>query len=386
MLDQAQSSFYLLYALLCALLGVSYIRIKSSEGVSITTKDFQVFQSRFIIGYASVILWELIASATFYHTFLLLELSLAQITKLYLATVFSSTLTSILIEIVDLGARKDKCVLSALLYSVSMFSILFGGHYEMLLMGRIVYGVASALQHQAFEAYVVHQHTSQGFPEDWLSQTFTMLTHTMALVAALSGLLGQFATSGGPRACVALCCVGSALSAIYILLSWEKDISSPRFMLTSFLNNLGQSVSAVRANHSLRQLLLLSALFETAICVFSFYWAPWVASVLLAESSAPQTIPFEILFSSLIVASLLGNYMYQLLTARGTSLDAIFGGLLLASSISYGLGSMLNTTAVMLPLAVLVHVCMGAYWPCVGYYRGRVLLPELRSATLLLPK
>ena len=54
-------------------------------------------------------------------------------------------------QVIDLGARKDKCVLSALLYGASMCSIFLGGHFDRLLLGRGVYGAASALHHSSFE-------------------------------------------------------------------------------------------------------------------------------------------------------------------------------------------------------------------------------------------
>ena len=210
MIEQSQTIFYLTYALLCGAVGVAYLKFKSTEGSIITTKEFQVFQSGFLSGYALVMLSEVIAAASFYHTLLSVHLNLAQITQLYIATIVATTLTGVATEIVDFGARKDKCVLSALLYSISMFSLFFGGHYEFLLLGRFVYGIAASLHQTSFEAYAIHQHASLGFPEDWLGHTFTLLTHSIALMAALSGALGQVAASTGHMGCPALCCESDA--------------------------------------------------------------------------------------------------------------------------------------------------------------------------------
>ena len=191
MIEQSQTTYYITYAFICAAVGLAYLKFKSTEGAVITTKEFQVFQSGFLTGYSMVMLCELIAAASFYHTLISMHLDLAQITQLYIVTVTATTLTGVATEIVDFGARKDKCVLSALLYSISMFSLFFGGHFEMLLMGRLVYGAAASLHQTSFETYAIHEHTSLGFPEDWLGHTFTLLTHCMALMAALSGVLGQ---------------------------------------------------------------------------------------------------------------------------------------------------------------------------------------------------
>ena len=57
-----------------------------------------------------MILGELIASASFYHSLSSLGLSLLQITKLYIVSMVATTASGVLIEIVDVGSRKDKCV------------------------------------------------------------------------------------------------------------------------------------------------------------------------------------------------------------------------------------------------------------------------------------
>jgi K+-sensing histidine kinase KdpD len=99
MIDQSQSIFYVSYALIAALVGVAYLKVSSTEGVTITTKEFKIFQQSFLTGYSIMILCELIAAASFFHTFVYLRLSLEQITKLYVVTIFSSTIFGILSEV-----------------------------------------------------------------------------------------------------------------------------------------------------------------------------------------------------------------------------------------------------------------------------------------------
>ena len=206
MIDDAQSIYYASYALICAALVITYIKIKSSEGITITTKEFKIFQSSFLTGYSLMILSELISTATFYYTFVSLKLSLEQVTKLYVVTIVSTTACGVLTEIIDVGSRKNKCVLSGILYCVAMSTIFFGGHYDLVFLGRIIYGAASALHHSSFESYVIHEHTSLGFPDDWLTQTFTFLTHAMAVVAVVSGTFGQMVSAmAGPLGCAGLC-------------------------------------------------------------------------------------------------------------------------------------------------------------------------------------
>lgn len=395
MIEQSQSIYYIAWAALCGAMGIAYIKFKSLEGQVITTKEFKVFQSGFLTGYSLVILCELIAAASFYHTFISLKLSLEQITKLYIITIVSSTATGIVGDIIDIGARKDKCVLSALLYSASMFSIFFGGHYEMLLIGRIVYGVASSLHHSSFESYAIQQHASLGFPDDWLAQTFSYLTHCMAIMAALSGILGQIAASTGHMGCVALCCVLFASIAVYLFVVWEKDMNSSKYMLSSFIFNMTQTVNTVRSNRQMLLFLLISSMAEASITIFTFYWAPWITSIVIEEN---HHLPYEILFSCLIVTSMLGNYLFQLFTIENNNainsnnansnnnLDMAFQAILVTSSVSYFLGAIFQTSFMAFLISIVVQLCMGCYWPAIGYFRGKIIPPELRSSSLTIAR
>lgn len=215
MIDENQTLYYIVYFLLSVAVGLCYIKVKSTEGITITTKEFKIFQSGFLTGYSLLILCELLTASSFYHVFLDYKLTLEQITKLYIVTVISTTAFGIVAEIVDIGSKKDKCALSAILYAISMVIILSGGHYEMLLIGRLFYGAGAALQQASFESYAVYEHTNRGFPDDWLTQTFTYLTHTMALVAVVAGFVGQSSTStAGPLGIIGLALALFASAAI----------------------------------------------------------------------------------------------------------------------------------------------------------------------------
>ena len=53
----------------------------------------------------------------------------------------------------------------------------------------------------------------------------------------------------------------------------------------------------------------------------SYYWAPWMASLLIAEGEEHK-LPYEIVFSSFIVASMLGNYLFQMFSAQSPVLGS----------------------------------------------------------------
>jgi hypothetical protein len=410
MIDPSESIYYLTYGLICLCLIVAYIKLRNDEGTIITTKDFSNFQFSFLTAYSATILFELIASASFFHTFLSLSLTLEQITKLYLATIISQTIGHIFLEIIEFTSRKEKCILSCLLYSISMFSIIFGSsqHYEMLLIGRLLYGFASSLKETNYESYAVHQHSSHGFPEDWLHHMFTLLTHLMSLMSILTGILGQFAAGmgsssssssnleapaslEGTESIVVLSCIGFVFISIYILVSWEKDINISRYMMSGFLFNMNSAISSLRSHRSTFILLLISSLCESSILIFTFYWAPWLTDLFREED---HHLSYEMIFSCFVATSMLGNYCFQIFFNNKTSgtgvtgggIDNVFQGVLIASSACYFLGAIVSSAVIAFFIALLIQCCVGIYWPCIGYYRGRIIAPELRNSFLTIPR
>eukprot|EP00596_Hydrurales_sp_CCMP1899_P004131 CAMPEP_0119035336 /NCGR_PEP_ID=MMETSP1177-20130426/2261_1 /TAXON_ID=2985 /ORGANISM="Ochromonas sp, Strain CCMP1899" /LENGTH=245 /DNA_ID=CAMNT_0006993399 /DNA_START=470 /DNA_END=1204 /DNA_ORIENTATION=+ len=244
-------------------------------------------------------------------------------------------------------------------------TVFFGGHFDMVLIGRIIYGAASALHHSSFESYVINEHTSLGFPDDWLTQTFTFLTHSMSLVAALSGTIGQIATStAGPLGCAGLCSVMFALTSAYLMLAWGKDMRGPKFMLSGFIFNVQQTVQATKANKQMAILMAISSLCESTITIFTFYWAPWITSMVIEES---HTVPYPIVFATYIAASMLGNYLYQMASTQNQpgqsqGVDVIFQGILFASSAAFFLGAVFQTPTMAFGISVIVQMCVGGYW------------------------
>jgi len=250
MIDPNESVYYLVYAGAVAALGVLYIKVKSTEAMVITTKEFKSFQWSFLVAYSLITLGETVAAASFYVTLMHAQVPLEQITTMYVVTVASTTFFNSFLDIVDIGTRKNKCTLSAVLFAGSMFTLFFTEHEGLYLLGRVAYGAAYSLLNSAFNSYLVQQHTTMGFPDDWLAHTFTVLTHTMAAVTAGSGVLGQVASSSGTFGCVTVSMFLFAAAALYMTGAWEGDFAGPRFMLSNFTFSMGQTLRSLQVGHA----------------------------------------------------------------------------------------------------------------------------------------
>lgn len=393
MIDSDHTSFYMAYAAIVVALIVCYLKIKSTEGVMITTKEFKKFQYGFLGGYGTIITAELIAVGSFFFIMMNLALDIEQITKVYITTIVSTTVWGILIEIFDIGSRRTKCALSAFLYGLSLFFLYFGGHYEMVLLSRVVFGAASALHHSSFEAYIIHQHTILGFPDDWLSQTFSMLPHVMAIAAIASGPVGQLSATVGAGGCITVIIILSMVTVGYILVNWDKDTNPPRYMYSNFLYTMTNTVSSIKSNSTIRHIILVGAFFEASVIIFSFYWAPWLKFESAgnpgfgALHEVVSFLPYEIIFSCYICASMLGNYLFQMYTAGGdetggNGINTIFHYVLLGSTACYFVGSTISSPMLVFATSLVIHILMGAYWSCIGILRAQYIPPEYRTSPI----
>jgi hypothetical protein len=215
----------------------------------------------------------------------------------------------------------------------------------------------------------VHEHSSPG-----LSRRLggPHINDVNALYGVDGRCLGRAGGRSRPRraACdtPALCCALFAAATVYMTVVWEKDLNSPRFMLSGFVSYMNNT------------------LCESSILIFSFYWAPWMDTI---AREASQHLPYEVIFSSMILASMLGNYLFQMF-ARGSGAvstpEAALQGLLVVSSGAYLLGAVFQRAGFALLCAVVVQLCVGGYWPCVGYYRGHLLMHEQCNTVIVLSR
>lgn len=156
--------------------------------------------------------------------------------------------------------------------------------------------------------------------------------------------------------------------------------------------------------------------------IFSFYWAPWLSQIYLetmlptteaissvsrglidnnstvatiseeasTSSQSPAHLPFILIYSTLMTTAMIGHYLHTLVLPTYGN-DFIFQVILLISLASYLLSALssslgLSSLSTMYLVALLIQLCSGAYWPSVGFLRGKYILPEIRAVVISLTR
>ncbi|KAG4975844.1 hypothetical protein AAZX31_13G024400 [Glycine max] len=87
--------------------------------------------------------------------------------------------------------RKRACVTYCITYILSCITK-HSPQYKVLMLGRILGGIATSLLFSSFESWLVAEHFKRGFDQQWLSLTFSKAIFLgNGLVAILSGLFGN---------------------------------------------------------------------------------------------------------------------------------------------------------------------------------------------------
>merc|ERR1711871_1646685 len=95
-------------------------------------------------------------------------------------------------SLADRFGRKRCSMLFGVVYSLSCVTK-HSSNYWVLMVGRLLGGVATSLLFSVFEAWMIAAHFSQGFTGDQLGDTFNKAYFGNSIVAIVAGVMGGYA-------------------------------------------------------------------------------------------------------------------------------------------------------------------------------------------------
>ena len=159
-------------------------------------------------------------------------------------------------------------------------------------------------------------------------------------------------------------------------------------MWGGFLFNVKQAIETAKSKKKMQYILGIAIAFESAITIFTFYWAPWLASTVSnsvfsmeEEVEDPAAVPFETIYATMVAATLLGNYLFGLYAAA-VGPELTFQIVLLGSSAVFLVSCTFFSPMFVVVASVVLQLLVGGYWPSIGSLRGRYIVPEQISACL----
>ncbi|KAF3780030.1 Molybdate-anion transporter [Nymphaea thermarum] len=385
--------YYMVFGFLSLVVAALEFSKTSKDRIS-TTSAFNSFKNNYLVVYSLMMAGDWLQGPYVYFLYSQYGFDKGDIGRLFIAGFGSSMLFGTIVgSLADKQGRKRACITYCITYILSCITK-HSPQYKVLMVGRILGGIATSLLFSAFESWLVAEHFKRGFDPQWLSLTFSKAIFLgNGLIAIVSGLFANLIadTLGfGPVAPFDAAACFLAIGMAIILSSWTENYGDPsenKDLLTQFK---GAAV-AIASDEKIALLGAIQSLFEGSMYTFVFLWTP-------ALSPNEEEIPHGFIFATFMLSSMLGSSIASRLMARAslkvesymqivflisaaTFLLPILSTFLVAPSKVKG-GSISYGGSIQLFGFCIFESCVGIFWPSIMKMRSQFIPEEARSTIM----
>ncbi|KAK4421475.1 Molybdate-anion transporter [Sesamum alatum] len=367
---------------------------KTSRDRVNTSGPFNSFKNNYLVVYSLMMAGDWLQGPYVYYLYSQYGFGKKEIGQLFIAGFGSSMLFgTIVASLADKHGRKKACVTYCFTYILSCITK-HSPQYKVLMLGRVLGGIATSLLFSAFESWLVAEHNKRGFDQQWLSVTFSKAVFLgNGLVAILSGLVGNVLVDTLSLGAVAPFDAASCFLAVgmaIILSSWSENYGDPsdsKDLITQFKGAAGH----IASDKKIALLGAIQSLFEGSMYTFVFLWTP-------ALSPNDEDIPHGFIFATFMLSSMLGSSLAARLLARSSlrvesymqtvfvvSAAALFipvaTSFLVATPNVKGGGISFSGCIQLLGFCAF-EACVGLFWPSLMKMRSQYIPEEARSTIM----
>ncbi|KAI0553437.1 hypothetical protein F4679DRAFT_571150 [Xylaria curta] len=308
------------------------------------------------------------------------------VSTLYISTYISAAVSAFFTGyLTDRFGRRRACLVFCGIHSLAAISVCFDA-LPILIVGRVLGGVALTLLWTAFESWMIAEYNEHGFAHGSrlsLTSLFGVMTTSKCITAIVAGALD-------------LC------AAILMLHTWKENWGIDSLVDADMDNDKASGVQkqlpSDRERTSLWDLRLwamsfVTCCFEGTIFLFMFFWPETLQDAHdRAHPDVNETIPHGVIFSSLMAIMVIGALSFNLMAAdpkavhqQGSTTRHILTPTLLlryalfASAICFFAAAFFREEIVLFISFLLLEVCNGVYVPSVAFHRGVVVSDEARA-------
>ncbi|KAF8722223.1 hypothetical protein HU200_022531 [Digitaria exilis] len=384
--------YYLVFGALAAVVAALELGKSGKDRVS-TSPAFNSFKNNYILVYSLMMSGDWLQGPYVYFLYRQYGFDKGDIGRLFIAGFGSSMLFGTIVgSLADKQGRKRACITYCICYILSCFTK-HSPQYRILMIGRVLGGIATSLLFSAFESWLVAEHNKKGFDPQWLSITFSKAIFLgNGLVAIIAGLFANFLADNmgfGPVAPFDAAACFLAIGMAIILSSWGEnygDSSDSKDLMTQFK----VAAKAIASDEKIALLGAIQSLFEGSMYTFVFLWTP-------ALSPNDEEIPHGFIFATFMLASMLGSSIASRLLARKLKVEGymqivfsvsaftlflpVVTNFLVPPSSEKGGNISLGGCLQLLGFCTF-ESCVGIFWPSIMKMRSQYIPEEARSTIM----
>lgn len=334
---------------------------------------FKKFQRQYLLVYIVIMLADWLQGTNMYTLYKSYDVNIG---ALFITGFTSSAIfgTFLGLQVDSMGRKKGiliYCVLEVIINILEHFP-----NFWLLWVSRIMGGVSTSLLFTAFEAWMVSAHRRQGFPEEWLEDTFGIASSGNGLSAIVAGLIAHVAADHlgeiGPfQVAIAL-----TILAFFLILPWEENYGDKDEKGDA---KKGEELTAWQCVFNSPPVCIsgfVNSLFEGTMYTFVFMWVPTMFGVLKGSP-----LPTGLVFSSFMVCITAGGLIFSI-ALRFISVEKCIIVILVLQMVALVIPVYFKSLVPVLASFFLYETGVGMYFPCGGMMRSKVIPDALQSSIM----
>ena len=273
--------------------------------------------------------------------------------------------------------------------------------FNILMLGRLLGGVATSLLFSVFEAWLIRSHADAKISKQMLSNSFSTAAYGNSIIAIVAGLVANKAASvtelkqimgtlyiGGylnpfDIALMALVACGMLASTLwdenYGREEATEDTSSDDGRgVPNWHDGLKNAFIATTRSRDILLCGIISSLFEGSMYIFVFMWTP-ALTALMEEKGADVKLPFGVIFSTFMVCCMAGSSLFSILIAKFKA-QVVAVGVFAVAAIAMACVAFSMSGDVVFGAMNLFEMCVGMYFPVMGTLKGSIVPEDKRAA------
>lgn len=385
--------YFLLFGALALVVAALELSKIGKDRIS-TSPAFNAFKNNYLLVYSIMMAGDWLQGPYVYYLYSQYGFGKGEIGQLFIAGFGSSMVFGTIVgSLADKQGRKRASVTYCITYILSCITK-HSSEYKVLMLGRVLGGIATSLLCSAFESWLVAEHNKRGFDQKWLSITFSKAIFVgNGLIAIVSGLVGNLLVHTlefGPVAPFDAAGCFLAIGMVVILASWTENYGDPSENKSLFAQFKGATM-AIASDEKIALLGAIQSLFEGSMYIVVFLWTP-------ALSPNDEEIPHGFIFATFMLASMLGTSIASRLMAQSSLkvesyMEIVFvisaASLLLPVAINFLVvpsgvkgGSISLSGWIQLVGFCTFEACVGVFWPSIMKMRSQYIPEEARSTIM----
>ena len=298
---------------------------------------------------------------------------------LFITGFATSSVASLFVgPLIDTYGRKLSCLVYCVL-EIIINTMEHSADMRVLLFGRFLGGISTSILFVSFESWMVTEHRSRGFPDQWMSSTNAWAQIGNGVLAVFAGIVCQimkdtYGPIGPFKLAIATTC--TILSLVFF--TWNENYGNAT---TSLQSSFSEAWKYVIGSPTVVCLGLTQALFEGAMYTFVFNYVPTLYRVGITSTG--------LVFSCLMVCVTIGGVLFEMFVGE-TALKALAINASMFALYTFVMGTLAFLMASLFSdnfYCVIVAFCMfetcvGAAFASMATLRSQLLPQELQGTIM----